>query len=124
MLCDQWSLTWLLQKHYDLLKATMMIVSFFFFFLVFLGPHQQHVEVPRLGVGSEQQLPAYTRATATQDLSRSCDLHYSSWQRQILNPLNEARDWTHILMDTGWIRFCWAMTGTPMVNILKQLSIF
>ena len=25
----------------------------FFFFLVFLGPHPQHMEVPRLGVESE-----------------------------------------------------------------------
>ena len=27
--------------------------SFFFFFFVFLGPHLCHMEVPRLGVGSE-----------------------------------------------------------------------
>ena len=31
------------------------------------------MEVPRLGVESELQLPAYTTATATQDLSRACD---------------------------------------------------
>ena len=31
---------------------------FFFFFLVFLGPHLRHMEVPRLGVESELQLPA------------------------------------------------------------------
>ena len=28
----------------------------------FLGPHVQHMEVPRLGVESELQLPAYTMA--------------------------------------------------------------
>lgn len=28
-------------------------------------------------------------------------------------PLNEARDWTHSLIDTSRIRFCWAVTGTP-----------
>ena len=33
----------------------------------FLGPHLRHTEVPRLGVGSELQLPAYTTATATLD---------------------------------------------------------
>ena len=33
-----------------------------------------------------------TTATATQDLRRVCDLHHSSRQRQILNPLSEARD--------------------------------
>ena len=37
---------------------------FFFFFLVFLGPHLQHMEVPRLGVEVELQLPAYATATA------------------------------------------------------------
>ena len=42
----------------------------------------------RLGVQSELQLPAYTRATATQNLSRICDLHHSSRQCRILNPLS------------------------------------
>ena len=47
--------------------------SFFFFFFplilfFFLGPHLRHVDVPRLGVESELQLPAYTTATATLDL--------------------------------------------------------
>ena len=46
----------------------------FFFFLVFLGPYPWHLEVPRLGVLSELQLPAYTTATATQDPSRICNL--------------------------------------------------
>ena len=36
------------------------------FFLVFLGQHPQHMEIPRLGVESELQLPAYTTATAMQ----------------------------------------------------------
>ena len=34
---------------------------------VFLGPHLQHMEVPRLGVKSELQLPAYASATAMLD---------------------------------------------------------
>ena len=36
---------------------------------VHLGPHPQHVEVPRPGVESELQLPAYSTATATPDPS-------------------------------------------------------
>ena len=52
------------------------------------------MEVPRRGVKSELELPAYTTATAMRDLSRVCDLHHSSWQRCILNPLSEARDQT------------------------------
>ena len=50
------------------------------------------MEVPRLGVKSELQLLAYAMATATWDLSYICNLHHCSWQCQILNPLNEARD--------------------------------
>ena len=67
----------------------------------FLGPHLQYAEVPRLGVKSELQLPAYTRAIATPDLSHVRDLHHSSWQRRILNPVSKARDQTCILTDTN-----------------------
>ena len=48
-----------------------------FFFFKFLGPHPWHMEVPRLGVKTELQLPAFARATAMQDPSRICDLHHS-----------------------------------------------
>ena len=72
------------------------------------------MEVPRLGVESELQLPAYATATETQDPSPICDLHHSSQQRQILNPLSEARDQTHNLMVASWIRFLCATMGTPM----------
>ena len=63
-----------------------------FFFFCFLGPHLQHMEVPRLGVKSQQQLQAYATATEKPDLSCICDLHHSSWQHQILNPLSETKD--------------------------------
>ena len=66
--------------------------SFFFRSFCLFGPHPQHMEVLRLGVKSELQLPAYTPATATWDPSCVCDLQHSSQQRQILNPLSEARD--------------------------------
>ena len=70
-----------------------------FFFFVFLGPHLQHTKVPKLGVPSELWPPAYTTATATPDLSHIGDLHHSSQQHWILNPLREARDQT--LMDAS-----------------------
>ena len=38
-----------------------------FIYLVSLGPHPLHIEVPRLGVESELHLPAYTKATAMPD---------------------------------------------------------
>ena len=50
------------------------------------------MEVCRLGVEWELQLPAYATATATPDLSHVCDLHHGSGQHQIFNPLIEARD--------------------------------
>ena len=38
-----------------------------FVFVCFLGPYPWHMEVARLGVESELQLPAYATATATWD---------------------------------------------------------
>ena len=56
------------------------------------------MEVPRLGVELELQLLASTTATATQDLSRLCDLHHSLQQHQIPNPQSKAREWTNIVV--------------------------
>ena len=61
-------------------------------------------------------LLAYTTATATWDLSCIYDLHHSSRQRQILNPLSEAGDQTYVLMDASQIRFRWDGTATPHFN--------
>ena len=69
-----------------------------FFVYVFLGLYPWHMEVPKLGV--ELELPVYTTATATCNLSHICNLHHSSLQRQILNPQSEARDRIQVLMDT------------------------
>ena len=64
-----------------------------------------HMEVLRLGVELELQRLAYTTATATPDLSSICNLHHSLWQYLILNSLSEAKDQTHILMDTSQVRY-------------------
>ena len=68
--------------------------------IFFLGLHVQRMEVPRWGVEWELQLPAYATATAMQEPSHVCDLHHSSQQYFILNPLSEARDWT---VGSSWI---------------------
>ena len=47
------------------------------------------------------------------DPRRACDLHHSSQQCWILNPLCEARNRTHILMDASQICYHCAMTDTP-----------
>ena len=59
-------------------------------FFCFLGPLPQHMKVPRLGVKSELQLQAYTTTTATWDPSCVCNLHSSSRQHWIPNPLSKA----------------------------------
>ena len=53
------------RPHFTALHFTTLILFYFIFvFLPFLGPLPWHMEVPRLGVESELQLLAYTRATA------------------------------------------------------------
>ena len=88
---DYWIWIWIWMLFKSRIYFLFFIFFIFFFCLfVFLGPHPQPMEVPRLVAESELQLLAYTTATATWNPSRVCDLHRSSWQRKILNPLNEA----------------------------------
>ena len=63
------------------------------------------------------------RAAATWDPSRICDLHHSSLQCWILNPLIEARDRTLNFMVPSQIRFRCAMTGTPIFKDSQILAI-
>ena len=95
----------------------------FIYVFVFLGPHSRHREVPRPGVELELLPLAYSTATAAPDLSRICDLHHSSQQRQILNPLSEARDRTRDLMVPRHIRSCCTTTGTPDVSFSSSLFV-
>ena len=78
------------------------------------------MEVSRLGVESELQLPANTRATATWDPNHICDLHHSSGQQQILNSLIEVRDRTCVLMDTSRIHFLCTTVGTPNYPFISK----
>ena len=99
--------------------------SFFlsFFFLFFSGPLPWHMEVPRLGVESGPQLPAYATATALWDLSHVRDLHHSSQQCRILNPLREARDWTSILMDSSQVHKLVSHSGNSHVCFWKGVYV-
>ena len=85
---------------------------------IYLGPHLQHMEFSRLGVKSELQPPAYIAATATPDLSHVCDLHHSSRQCWIFNPLSRARDQTQVLTDTSQVHYSRATTGTPPTKFI------
>ena len=87
------------------LLRTQGFLSFFFFFsfLVLLGLHLRHMEIPRLGVESELQLPACIYHSHSN--ARSVTYTTAHGQRWILNPLSEARDGTCILTDASQIRF-------------------
>ena len=66
----------------------------------------------------------YATATATPDLSRIYDLHQSSSQCLILNPLSKTRHQTCILMDTSRVHHCWATVGTPyLIVVLICISL-
>ena len=59
---------------------------------------------------------------ATPDPSQICDLHHSSRQHWILNPLSEARiepvsSWLLV----GFVNY-WAMTGTPNTSCFLRLN--
>ena len=70
------------------IETQIIFVCVFFFSFFFLGSYSWHMEVPRLGVKLELQLPAYSMATAMPDLSLICDLHHSLQQCVILNSLS------------------------------------
>ena len=71
--------------------------NWIFFFFLFLGLHLQYMEVPKLGVELELQMQAYPTAAAMQNVSCLCNVHHSSQQHLILNPLSKARDGTKSL---------------------------
>ena len=62
----------------QILKKIYIYIYIYICIFCFLGPHLQHMEVPRLGVESELRLLAYTTVTATSDASLIFDLHHSS----------------------------------------------
>ena len=63
---------------------------------------------------------------STPDLSHVCDLHHSSWQHQILNPLSKARDCT----ESSWILVGFIITEPqqelpqPVFSIVMTIHCF
>ena len=120
----EWGIFSILNDSVYWVKGLVFLFLFFIFYFIylfiylfmycFLGPHPQHVEVPRLGVQLELQLLAYATATAMEDLSHVCDLYHSSqappWA---FNPLSETGDRTGNLMVPNQICLCCTMMGSP-----------
>ena len=112
-----WCYTILCPTSFDVLRGFLGLLAclFFFFFFLFKAP-------PMAYGGSQARGQIEAVATglrhshiATSDPSQICNLHNSSRQCRILNPLREARDQTDVLMDWMLIGFVnrWARTGTP-----------
>ena len=94
--------------------------SFFFFFwyFVFSGPHPQHMEIPRLGVELEVQLPAFTTAT-TMRIQVLLPPAPQLMATPILNALSEARDQTRNLMLPSW-----TISTAPQPDLLIFVWIY
>ena len=101
-----------------LYKILLLHFFFFLFFFCLFRTAPLACGGCSIGVKWELQLVAYTTATAMQDPSRICNLHHSSWQHCILNPLSKARDWTCVFLDATQIHFCWATKGIPLTLFL------
>ena len=93
---------------------------YLFIYLPTLGLHPWHMEVPRLGVELELQLPDCATATATLDPSHIRSLCRNSWQRWILTPLSRARNQACFLTDTSPVRYHWATVGTPSLFFIEE----
>ena len=89
-----------------LLPGCESVISIYIFclFFFFLGPHLWHMAVPRLRVESELAAGLHHSYSHTKS-EHVCDLHQSSWEGWILNPLSQARDRTCLFMDISRIRF-------------------
>ena len=83
--------------------------------LLFFRASLRHMEVSRLGVELELQLPACTTARAIRDPSHVCDLHHSSWQCWTLNPRSEASNRTPIMTDTSQVYNLLSQNRTSLI---------
>ena len=94
------------QVRKSLYQRSTPMHGFGFLFLL-LGPHLWPTKVSRLqGLNCScncWSTPLHHSPSNTGSKLRR-DLHHSPWH--ILNPLREARDQTHMLMDTSQILYC------------------
>ena len=94
-----------------------------YLFIAFQGCTCSTWKFPGQGGQIRATALATATATATQDPSHVCNLHHSLWQHQTPNPLSEARNQTHILMDTSRIRFHCATTGTQCIFLALEIYL-
>ena len=107
-----------IESHFIYLFVYFCLFCFIylFFCFIYLFTFAFSRAPPRLGAKQELQLQAYTRPTAMRDSSRVWDLHHSSRQRRILNPLSKAKDQTCNLMVPSRVR---SLTTEPQWELLE-----
>ena len=87
----------------------------FFFFLLFLGPHLQHMEVSQ--ARGWIMLPAYAIARATTDPSQSVTYTIAHCNvRSLTHWVRPGIELVSLLILVGFLT-CWATTGTPNLLI-------
>ena len=94
-------------KHCGIVENSQL---FFFFFFGFLGPHLWHVEFP--SEGSNQNCSCWPKLQPQQWGIRAKFATYTTASRK-------ARDCTHILKDTSWVRNLMSCNGN-----LREFSTF
>ena len=109
-----------LRNDYSSLFYFLLLPFFFFFFRAALAAYEGSQARGLIKIVAK---PADTTATTTPDPSHVCDLHRSSQQHQILNPLREARDQTWNLVVLSGICFHCTSTGTHDYYFLNPYNI-
>ena len=69
----------------------------------------------QMGVAAASLCPSYSSTRSEPHLRPTWQL-MQCWN---LDPLSEARDWTHVLMDTSQVCFCCATRGTPLFQFFQ-----
>ena len=82
---------------------------------VLLRATPQHVEVPRLRVESELQLPAYATATGTLHPSCICNLHHKDISKD--TPLVSSRTWTLVYPVALMYASSYSSNSTPSLYL-------
>ena len=81
------------------MKVMAVVKPIFFRFLFRAAPVTYGSSQARGPIGAISA--AYTTVAESPDSRQVCHIHLSSWQWQILHPLNEARDRAQVLMDAS-----------------------
>ena len=100
-----------------LFSFSIFSITFFFLFRAALVAYIS--SQTRGGIKAIAASLSTATSIATADLSCFCNLHHSSWQCWIVNPLSEVRDQICILRDTSLVPFHCATMGTPQSLLMS-----